>query len=421
MLEPLLPQGIKAGRSPVHTKRQLINGMRFRTRTGVPWRDLPERYGPWETVCGLFRRWQRDGTWHRIFEQLQARADAKGLITWDISVDSTIARAQKGDLQVEPPGGVFAEPNGHGLGRSRGGLTTKIHLAAEQAQKLMSLVITAGQRGDSPQFQVVLGRIRVPRLGPGRPRTRPDKVRTDRAYGSRANRAYLRRRGIGCTIPEKARPDRQPQEAWFPRRSAAEVCQGRLPRAPRGGVRDQPPQAPPRGSYEIRQARRPLRSNRADRSHQRVAVSSTITAWLLSLRPLPSELEEEAEAVTHGTDLDDPALGQGEDPDRLVVKAPASRLGHAWVGSTVDSTLSDAGDHLVALADQFVHTDCERLERDQLLTKTLERGSRLVDLPMDDLVVVHDIVCHEPGKVPEPTVADRFEEAQNDLLVVIHH
>lgn len=67
----------------------------------------------------------------------------------------------------------------------------------------MSLVITAGQRGDSPQFQVVLGRIRVPRLGPGRPRTRPDRVRADKAYGSRANRAYLRKRGIRCTIPEK--------------------------------------------------------------------------------------------------------------------------------------------------------------------------------------------------------------------------
>ncbi|MET7710982.1 IS5 family transposase [Streptomyces sp. NPDC005407] len=209
-LEPLLPVGKKPGRPPVHTKRQLIDGIRWRTRAGAPWRDVPERYGPWETVYGLFRRWQRDGTWHRIFEQLQARADAEGLITWDVSVDSTIARAhqhaagaRKKDLQVEPPGGVFAEPDDHGLGRSRGGLTTKLHLAVEQAQKPMSLVITAGQRGDSPEFQVVLGRIRVPRLGPGRPRTRPDKVRADKAYGSRANRAYLRKRGIRCTIPEK--------------------------------------------------------------------------------------------------------------------------------------------------------------------------------------------------------------------------
>ncbi|MFI0772912.1 IS5 family transposase [Streptomyces sp. NPDC021218] len=209
-LEPLLPAGKKSGRPPVHTKRQLIDGIRWRARAGAPWRDVPERYGPWGTVYGLFRRWQRDGTWHRIFEQLQARADAEGLITWDVSVDSTIARAhqhaagaRKKDLQIEPPGGLFTEPDDHGLGRSRGGLTTKLHLAVEQAQKPMSLVITAGQRGDSPQFQVVLGRIRVPRLGPGRPRTRPDKVRADKAYGSRANRAYLRKRGIRCTIPEK--------------------------------------------------------------------------------------------------------------------------------------------------------------------------------------------------------------------------
>jgi hypothetical protein len=67
-------------------------------------------------------------------------------------------------------------------------------------------VLTAGQRGDSPQFETVLRGIRVPRLGPGRPRTRPDKVRADTAYSSRANRAYLRRRGIACTIPE---PDDQ--------------------------------------------------------------------------------------------------------------------------------------------------------------------------------------------------------------------
>jgi transposase len=67
----------------------------------------------------------------------------------------------------------------------------------------LSLVVTAGQRGDSPQFQAVLTRISVPRLGRGRPRNRPDRVLADKAYGSRANRAYLRRRGIRCTIPEK--------------------------------------------------------------------------------------------------------------------------------------------------------------------------------------------------------------------------
>ena len=68
----------------------------------------------------------------------------------------------------------------------------------------MSIVITAGQRGDSPLFETVLGRIRVPRLESGRPRTRPQRVRADRAYASHKNRAYLRRRGIRCTIPDKA-------------------------------------------------------------------------------------------------------------------------------------------------------------------------------------------------------------------------
>ncbi|WP_246101838.1 ATP-binding cassette domain-containing protein [Streptomyces cyaneus] len=111
---------------------------------------------------------------------------------------------KRGDLQKEPPGGAFTEPSDHGLGRSRGGFTTKLHLAVEQGQKPMSIVITAGQRGDSPQFEPVLEKVRVPRIGSGRPRVRPDRVRADKAYASRRNRAHLRRRGIRCTIPDKA-------------------------------------------------------------------------------------------------------------------------------------------------------------------------------------------------------------------------
>jgi transposase len=94
-LELLLPQGKKSGRLLAWTRRQLIDGIRWRTRTGAPWRDVPERYGPWDWVYDLFRRWQRDGSWKRIFVQLQAEADAKGLITWDVSVDSTVARAHQ--------------------------------------------------------------------------------------------------------------------------------------------------------------------------------------------------------------------------------------------------------------------------------------------------------------------------------------
>ena len=91
VLEPLLPPG----RPRKWTRRQLIDGIRWRTRTGSPWRDVPDRYGPWESVYGLFRRWQRNGTWAAALTALQARADAAGLITWDVSVDSTVARAHQ--------------------------------------------------------------------------------------------------------------------------------------------------------------------------------------------------------------------------------------------------------------------------------------------------------------------------------------
>ncbi|MCX4525856.1 IS5 family transposase [Streptomyces sp. NBC_01551] len=210
VLEPMLPEAV-SGR-PAACRRKLINGIRWRVRTGVPWRDLPPEYGPWQTVYGLFRRWQRDGTWAAVLTGLQARADAAGLITWEVSIDSTICRAHQhaagarraGASQKESPGGVRVEPDDHGLGRSRGGFTTKIHLACEQGQRPLSLLVTAGQRGDSPQFTAVLEAIRVPRIGPGRPRVRPVRVRGDKAYSSRANRAYLRRRGIQCTIPEPA-------------------------------------------------------------------------------------------------------------------------------------------------------------------------------------------------------------------------
>lgn len=95
VLEPHLPRGKKPGRPPERTKRQLIDGIRWRTRTGAPWRDVPPGYGPWQTVYGLFRRWQRNGTWRAILTALQGRADAAGLITWDVSVDSTVARAHQ--------------------------------------------------------------------------------------------------------------------------------------------------------------------------------------------------------------------------------------------------------------------------------------------------------------------------------------
>lgn len=95
------------------------------------------------------------------------------------------------------------EPAGHGIGRSRGGLTTKIHHAVDGRGRPLAIVITGGQRHDGVILPQVLADIRVPRIGAGRARTRPDSVLADRAYGSRHNRQYLRTRGITAVIPEK--------------------------------------------------------------------------------------------------------------------------------------------------------------------------------------------------------------------------
>lgn len=91
-LEPLLPvSNRRCGRWRDH--RQVVNGVLYRIRTGVQWRDLPDRYGPWKTVHERHRRWSADGTWERLLQQVQAEADAVGDIDWDISVDSTTVRA----------------------------------------------------------------------------------------------------------------------------------------------------------------------------------------------------------------------------------------------------------------------------------------------------------------------------------------
>ena len=101
---------------------------------------------------------------------------------------------------VRPPGG--GGRGGECLGRSRGGFSTKIHLAADGRCRPLALVLTPGQYGDNPQFEAVMAKISVPRTGPGRPCTRPDSVSADRAYSSRETHAYLRRRKIPQIIPE---------------------------------------------------------------------------------------------------------------------------------------------------------------------------------------------------------------------------
>lgn len=95
-LAPLLPPGQGARGRPSHDHRRILNGILFRLRTGIPWRDLPERYGSWKTCHSRLRRWQAQGVWQRLLHALQAEAEASGTLDWElVTLDSTTVRAHQ--------------------------------------------------------------------------------------------------------------------------------------------------------------------------------------------------------------------------------------------------------------------------------------------------------------------------------------
>jgi transposase len=94
-IEPLLPSSLGQRGRPFRDHRQVVEGIIYRFRAGIPWRDLPASFGPWQTVWKRHRRFSSDGTWDRIHTRLLTDADAVGDLVWDVSVDSTVNRAHQ--------------------------------------------------------------------------------------------------------------------------------------------------------------------------------------------------------------------------------------------------------------------------------------------------------------------------------------
>jgi transposase len=98
----------------------VVEGIVHRYRTGVAWRDLPERFGPWQTVWKRHHRFATDGTWDRLLAAIQADADAGGQLDWSVSVDSSVIRAHQhgatakrfGPLDVEDSADIQASTGG---------------------------------------------------------------------------------------------------------------------------------------------------------------------------------------------------------------------------------------------------------------------------------------------------------------------
>ena len=208
-LAPLRPpQKARRGR-PHRDHRRILNGIVWKSRTGAPWRDLPERYGPWQTVYRRFRRWQLAGIWDRLFAAVQRQEDAAGHLDWTLHfVDGSVIRAHQHAAGAK--GGPLASP-----GPGRGGPRLQPGRLFDQGPS------ARGGPGPADAPRPHAGRAargyRVPpvarprcrpaswpRAGPGRPRGRPDRVSGDQGYRSDAIRVTARRRGRGSTIPRKA-------------------------------------------------------------------------------------------------------------------------------------------------------------------------------------------------------------------------
>jgi transposase len=121
---PLLPPQRGHGRGrPAHDHRTVLNGILYRLKTGVPWRDLPACYGPWQTVYSRFRRWQAAGVWDRILAALQAEADAGGDLDWTVHhLDGTMIRAHQHAAGAKK--GVPRTPSATATAGSRPGSTS---------------------------------------------------------------------------------------------------------------------------------------------------------------------------------------------------------------------------------------------------------------------------------------------------------
>ncbi|MFF0946451.1 IS5 family transposase [Rhizobium leguminosarum] len=187
--------------------RMFVEAVLWIVRTGSPWRDLPEVFGEWNSVFRRFSRWSQKGIWWRMFAAMSDDPDFEYLI-----VDSTIIRAH----QHAAGGKKGAEDQA--LGRSRGGLSTKIHMVVRGLGCPVRFTLTAGQKGDAPQADALIDGL-------------PAKVvMGDTAYDSDRLRAEIAGKGAVAVIPNNpSRAKKYPLDKdLYAQRHLIECCFSKL-------------------------------------------------------------------------------------------------------------------------------------------------------------------------------------------------
>ena len=186
--------------------RNFINAVWYVAKTGIPWRDLPERFGKWDTVYHRFNEWSKKGVWQRIFAAVQDPD-----LEW-LMIDSTVIRAH------HHAAGMNGGDDDQDLGRSRGGFGTKLHLAVDSLGNPVELHLSPGQDADIRHAEKLLGDHR------------PEAVLGDKGYDSDAFAQAVEERGAEVVIPPKKNrvEPREYDRVLYKERNKVERCVNRL-------------------------------------------------------------------------------------------------------------------------------------------------------------------------------------------------
>ena len=204
----------------------MLNGVLWVLSVGGSWRDIPESFGKWQTIYSRFRRWVREGLWDKIWNNLLRRIDRNRKIARKLwSVDGSVVRAHRsaaGGSRKSTRNGVE-----NGLGRSRGGYSTKIHIVCEPKGIPLGVTVTHGQKSEAPEFPNVMDAIPIKLY---RKSQRPKALAGDKAYSSKAIRTWLNRRDIKDVIPRRSNEKQVRHFAkWlYKQRNVVERLIGRL-------------------------------------------------------------------------------------------------------------------------------------------------------------------------------------------------
>jgi transposase len=186
-IQGLLPGRIGMPGARARDNRLFLDAVLWIGKTGAPWRDLPERFGKWNTVWRRFDRWAHKGVWRKVFDALQD-PDLEWLI-----LDSTVIRAHP------HAAGARKRPDGTGgqaeqaLGRSRGGFGTKIHAAVSGLMLPVALLLSAGQAADVSHAAALLDAVPA--------EAKVKVVIADKGYDSQAVVEKIEARSAEAVIP----------------------------------------------------------------------------------------------------------------------------------------------------------------------------------------------------------------------------